>query len=285
MATPAYIDSRHRPATRPKRSKALGMLLILGGPLLAIFLVLVLYSFFRGELLILGGLLLAVGAQRIVNIGRRMRVPDGWSVLERDNRPPVLLLRPFQEDSRVSYDQPIGFREGGTDPARASAKPVSRESRIARELAKIGPFVATGQPGESLPPLGAARLYVADDQWRETITSLVKRSAVVVLQPELSPGTLWEVALVAQTLDLRRLLLLVPDPSLRPLAFERVRSIVAQFLGISLPSVNRCPPCDAFMFDEGHTPIPIRFGRWFRPALKPFVQQVQRLNANPAKVT
>jgi hypothetical protein len=285
MATPSYIETRHRPATQPKRSKTLGMLLILGAPLLAILLFLVLYPFFRGELLILGGSLLVVGALRIINIGRRMRAPDGWIVLQRDTRPPVLFLRPFQEDTRVSYDQPVGFREGGQNLARASAKPVSRESRIARELSQIGPFVATGQPGESLPPLGAARLYIADDQWRETITSLVQRSAVVVLQPELSPGTLWEVTLVAQTLDPRRLLLLVPNPSLRPLAFQRVRSIVAQILRASLPSADQCPPCDAFMFNEQHTPMPIQFGRWFRPALKPFVQQVRQLAASPAKLT
>jgi hypothetical protein len=89
MATPSYIETRHRPATQPKRSKTLGMLLILGAPLLAILLFLILYPFFRGELLILGGLLLAVGALRIINIGRRMRAPDGWIVLQsrwRENR-------------------------------------------------------------------------------------------------------------------------------------------------------------------------------------------------------
>ena len=38
------------------------------------------------------------------------------------------------------------------------------EQELAVLMGRLGPVVAIGKPGERLPELGAARLYVADDR-------------------------------------------------------------------------------------------------------------------------
>jgi hypothetical protein len=275
-------ETRNRPATAPRRSKFLGTALIVAAPFLAIAAFLILLAFIADyRFLILGAVLLVGGAGKLIETGRRMRAIDGWELLQRDRRPPVIFLRPFAEDDRLMYDRPLGKQEGGTLTGRSSQKRATREPKIKRAMNRIGPFVAAGRPGETLAPLGAARLYVSDQQWQQTIGALVRQAAAVVLEPEASPSTIWEVDLVAALVDPRRLLLLVPNPKLRPLGFERVRVIVSELLHLVLPTSDVCPPCDAFMFDEQSKPIPILLGGWLAPALERFEQQVRELGAPP----
>ena len=60
-------------------------------------------------------------------------------------------------------------------------------------MARVGPVVAIGKPGERLPQLGAARLYVDDDHWQETIDALMTRSALVVVRAGNTPNLWWEI--------------------------------------------------------------------------------------------
>ena len=43
------------------------------------------------------------------------------------------------------------------------------EQELAALLQSVGPVIGIGQPGETLPDLGAARMYVSDDAWRATV--------------------------------------------------------------------------------------------------------------------
>jgi hypothetical protein len=252
--------------------------LIVAAIVVAILLFLVLVSFISDwRWWLIGGLGIFAGARWLVDYGRRLRAPDGWELMRRDPRPPVVFLRPFQEDSRWTYDNPIGKREGGDITPSAGRKRATREPKVARELSRIGPFVAVGRPGEKLSPLGAARIYVSDEQWQETVLSLVGRAAAVVLQPEVSPGTLWELHVIGRMVDTRRLLLLVPNPGVRPLGFARVRMLIEETLQVTLPPPGQCPPCDAFMFDPSGQPVPVVLQRRANLALQPFATQVLQL--------
>jgi len=200
----------HRPLGQPRRSKSKGLALIIAAIILATILAILLFEITDDlRFWLLGGAAVFLGASWMIDVGRRMRTLDGWELMRDDPRPPVIFLRPFQEDDRRTYDAPVGRRQGGETVPAATGAPATRERAIARQLGQIGPFVAVGKPGDSLAPLGAARIYVADAEWQSVVTSLVNRAAAIILQPEATPGTLWELLLVGHAADLRRVLLLV----------------------------------------------------------------------------
>lgn len=198
-----------------------------------------------------------IGALGLYNWGDQLTLPDAFEVMRRDPRPPILFLRSFKEETRRIYDAPVGEREEGVYTS-GQTRQQAREQELAKALDPVGPFVAIGRPGEPLASLGAARVYLGDRDWKRFVDSMVRFAAAVVLQPEFTPGTLWEVGLVVKTVDLRRLLLIVPDPAIRPFRYERVRGLVAETFGAELPAGEGLGPCDAFFFDLRRRPVPIR---------------------------
>jgi hypothetical protein len=130
---------------------------------------------------------------RIVRaVGVRLRTRRAEQMLARDPRPPVLYLRSFQEDERLS----------GTSE--------SFELSLASVLRDVGPVIAVGRPGERLPPQGAARVYVSDESWQPTVRDLMARSAVTILRAGTSRGVLWELARVVEVVSPTRFLIAVP---------------------------------------------------------------------------
>jgi hypothetical protein len=142
----------------------------------------------------------------------------------------------------------------------------------------IGPVVAVGKPGDSLAPLGAARFYLADDEWQQKVDALLRGSGAIVLRPETSAGTRWEVGEVSQLIDHRRLLLIVPNPSRRPLAFARIKSLVEK----PWPLTSEPIDADAFVFDEQRNPQPLKLGGDAAATLGAFVEQIEKLQGAAA---
>jgi hypothetical protein len=229
---------------------------------------------------VLGVVAIFLGVRALWDMGSRLRALDGWEAMERDPRRPVIFLRPFREDGRVTYKHAQGKYEGGIDTASREIRRATREPNLYASLTRIGPFVAVGKPGESLATPGAARIYLSDEEWQTGVASLVRRAAAVVLQPGTTEGTRWEMALVGKIVDLRRLLLLVPNRSTRPLGFIQVYGLAAQIA--PLPPLEQCPPCDAFMFPDAQNFIPLVFGGRPELVLQPFVQQILQLNETRA---
>jgi hypothetical protein len=274
MPTP----SLHTPPRQPIRSQGGGLALMILSPILGLLvfgLVLLITDIF--SFILLGGIFAAVGAGWGFDLGRRMRLPDGWEVLKSDRRPPVIYLRPFFEDARQVYDAPVGARHGGVGTSASARRSASHEREIAKILGRIGPLIAIGKPGDRVAPHGFARVYVGDDVWQQAVLDLIKRSAIVILQPEATDGTWWELQTVAATTDWRRLLMIVPDPTLRPLGYGRIRSLTGRTLPVPLPETPN--KCDAFMFDASGKPLPILLSANPALALHAFVEQVRRLEA------
>jgi hypothetical protein len=214
-----------------------------------------------------------------VHIGRKLLAPSAEYLLAHDARRPVVYLRPFNEDARRMGLYPVGDRIGGRALLRCSGV-AAREGYLARALGGIGPFITVGTPGDALAPLGAARLYLADDEWQSKVETLVKSASAIVLVPETTEGTRWEVAKVVRWVDPRRVLMVVPNPALRPLGYARIQALTAEMLPVALP--RDCEGADAFMFDAKGRPQPILFSRLSTAAFGPFVHQVGRLAETPA---
>jgi hypothetical protein len=226
--------------------------------------------------------LLFYGAGHVLMVGRRMRLVDGVRLLERDRRAPIVFLRSFFEDYREASSHPVGDISGGQvkqdfGHAKIGAvdlsfrKRATQELRLDRLMRALGPFVAIGRPSDRLAPRGAARIYVDDEHWQGAVRGLIGVARAIVIQPEDTPGTFWELQTVAAQADLRRVLMLVPDPKNRPLAYTRVRDLTANLLPTPLPP--QPGSCDAIMFDAAGRPSPLLL----KAGLQPFLTQLRQL--------
>jgi hypothetical protein len=81
---------------------------------------------------------------------------------------------------------------------------------LLEEGTPYGPVVAIGRPG-STPPFGAARTYVSDEEWRETVSGLCSHAGAVVLTLDETEGVRWELShLFGQNYERKTLFLLPP---------------------------------------------------------------------------
>jgi hypothetical protein len=235
---------------------------------------------YRGDFAILIGILIALSSlvARLARIGRSLMTPDAAALLQHDHRPPVIYLRPFEEDLRQISGDPEGERIGGIGVKHAPHWRASREEEIAPSLRSVGPFIAVGKPGDRLAPLGAARLYLRDEEWHEKVAKLVSAAAAVIIQPEASPGAKWELGIVARAVDPRRVLMLVPNPTTRPSGYKRIQTLANNILGVTLPDVASA---DAFIFDAQGTPVPLLLDQNTadgRENLRKFLEQIQAVS-------
>jgi hypothetical protein len=83
----------------------------------------------------------------LARVGRSLMAPDAATLLARDHRPPVVYLRPFEEDTRQISDDPVGPRIGGVKIRRSYERRASKEERLSPLLRELGPFIAVGCPG------------------------------------------------------------------------------------------------------------------------------------------
>jgi hypothetical protein len=153
--------------------------------------------------------------------GKRHLAPTAEEVMTADPRPPVIYLRVFRDDSTGAVGHGAYFLPS-----------LSEEEQLARVISRIGPFVAIGRPGDDLPELGAARLYVSDAEWQEQVTELMQKANLVVLRAGDSDGFWWEVERAAKLLRPEQVVFLVPHD---PKAYETFRQRAQRHLRKPLP--------------------------------------------------
>jgi len=123
-------------------------------------------------------------------------------VREIDRRPPVLLLRSFDDDMMVVKE---ARASRSTDLHR---KGMTFERVVQDQLSPFGPFVAIGRPEEPLSPLGAARDYVPDAVWQHEVQQRIRDAVIVVLIIGTSQGLAWELSRLRDLAQLHKLILL-----------------------------------------------------------------------------
>lgn len=147
--------------------------------------------------------------------GKQHTAASAAAVLERDARPPVLYLRSFAADDT---------------PLLAFGR--SEEEALAVVMGEIGPFIAIGRPGEKLPTLGAARLYVGEEEWRATVDALLDRARLVIYRAGETPGFWWEVERGAARLRPEQVAFLIPHDEA---GYEDFRRRVERILPARMP--------------------------------------------------
>jgi hypothetical protein len=160
----------------------------------------------------------------LLQLGRKLSRPDATTLLEADERAPIVLLRSFQDDEKSVKRRSVlarllfwGF--GGR---------IRLEQAIAGELSRFGPFVAIGEPGERLPDLGAARAYFSDDEWQAAVLDWIGRARTIVMIVGKTRWVTWELRQVIASGKLDRLVLLLPPDT--PAGSAARRQLVAEAL-------------------------------------------------------
>src|SRR5262249_2254560 len=146
------------------------------------------------------------------HLGRRLSALRAADVLRRDPRPPILLLRTFSVD-HAEEAPPDFFWDRLAWPIKPLAPIWTFEDRVVGRLMRLGPVLAIGNPSEWAAPVGAGRLWVGHDVWKDRVVELLKQSQLVVMiMGKVGSGTglSWEVNAVTDLDMLDRLILVLP---------------------------------------------------------------------------
>jgi hypothetical protein len=134
----------------------------------------------------------------------------GKEILKLDPRNPILYLRSFLHDPLAAHSE--------NDSAAAKFLSFgipqnlnSEEEQIAFAVNDFGPMIAIGDPKESIPQLGASRIYTENENWKDVVIDLVKLSQLVILRVGDTPGFWWEVEMVLKNKKPLELIFLLPS--------------------------------------------------------------------------
>ncbi len=152
------------------------------------------------------------------SLGKGLGAPKAAEVLRRDGRRPVLLLRSFADDRVMLWKGSAMERK--MNPLNLQN---TLEDTIATVFKKVGPVVAVGKPGERLPPSGAARAWLADDEWQKWIRDLIQWSQRVVMilgDPMTQDGLAWETEQIFSLATPQKTVIVIP-PNLTEEVIQR----------------------------------------------------------------
>jgi hypothetical protein len=145
------------------------------------------------------GFMFALAGRYLIRRERSLHMPAMEEVLEKDQRPPVLYLRAFNQESQFFI---MGTKEKYGKWAKSFHAAVSKsdqkigltlEEYLGNDLRRsIGPFVALGSPEDYLAPPGALRMYAKDDEWKDKFEALAQRAAAIIVEVSKSDNLRWE---------------------------------------------------------------------------------------------
>ena len=170
-------------------------------------------------------LLITVGVIQMFLRARKFTAASAEEVLSADPRPPVIYMRSFKDDGWASMPVMSG------PPGWAVLFPkelVTEEELVARILNDFGPMVTIGKPGEALRELGAARMYVGEQEWHDKVAALMQSAKLVVLRLGQTEGLWWELEQAIGKMRPEQLLVFVPrivDKSTREAIRRRAEAL------------------------------------------------------------
>ena len=141
-------------------------------------------------------------ARRLKKTAKRHLALTASQAMTQDPRPAVLYLRSFSDEPHTQRIRLGGWLGGYPDFAE--------EELLIPEMAKVGPFVAVGRPGDRLPQLGANRLYINDAEWTSVVLRLMDEAAGVVIRIGPGGGLAWEIRQAVLRIPPERLAFMIP---------------------------------------------------------------------------
>ena len=182
--------------------------------------------------------------------GRRLMISSIRESTEHDKRAPLLFLRSFR-DEHVKLSAPRILLLGRL--VNLFQRKGTLDIVLLEEATAYGPVVAVGEPGEPVPPYGAARGYFADGDWQKAIAQLADASRCIVICLDQTEGLIWELDHILNSGHGGKTLFIM-NPGARDL--EKNKALLAEiFARIRNTTLQRLLTTDepvlGFFFDEG----------------------------------
>lgn len=233
------------------------------------------------RVLVFVALLLATGF--LFAAAEGLFVPSVRDVLDVDPRPPVLYLRPFEEDRPLVYD------------VISTGETMSVESAKAEDflllLNAIGPLVSIAEPDLAarigIHPHGAYRDFVGEGDWQARVKQLLEGADLVVLAIGDSPGIEWEIAQVREHTGAENLLLYLPPRPVGALTkkgrlrreqaiYDGFKPLVEKYFDVQMPAFRKATFIIGFEPD-GTPVLPVSTGSsgWYATERSRVAKQVQ----------
>jgi hypothetical protein len=218
--------------------------------------------------------------------GKQRSAPRAESLISNDTRPPVVYLRSFEHDSVAAQGE---IQYGGGGPQgwhELSWVAETEEEQLAQVMNEIGPFVALGKPGETLPEIGAARMYVGHDEWQSEVLELIRRARLVVLRAGETANFLWEFEMAVKNLKPQSVIVLLPYDAAQYKAFRKKVEASMPGLPFSLPDYFPAKPRGIWFIDAAirawknqEAAGSIRGVLYFEPQWKPELLELRSLSS------
>ncbi len=123
-----------------------------------------------------------------------------------------LFLRPFNFTGQAASGDLIAGalqQRAGSASRYLSNVAFDLEAPLSKATAKMAPLVCLGRP---LDHVGAGRILVPDENWKEAIHQLIEHARCVFIIPSTRPGTLWEIDRLVESGVIRKCVFIdLPD--------------------------------------------------------------------------
>lgn len=175
---------------------------------------------------------------------KQLTAASARDAIEQDERKLIVLLRSFSHDGREAellIEKDVA---------------ITLEEFFVGQLSKHGPVVAIGRPGETLPPLGAYREYVATD-WESRVIELLDHSQCILAIIDNTPGLMWEIETVFKRSLHHRLILILPEStSTLKQSWKLVIEVISRYISDLPKNTSTAPVKNALVcvFDKNCHP-------------------------------
>jgi hypothetical protein len=185
-------------------------------------------------LLLLGVLAVGLIGMWISSVGKGLKglSSPAWKLLLKSRRPPILLLRSFDDDRHRLWTG--GVMERKFNPGHLSQ---TLEDAFAEVFSQVGEPVTLSRPGERLPPSGAARARLSNSEWQTWVHEFLgwsQRVVMVMGNVDRHPALAWELQTIFADCRPEKLLIVLP-PNVEEAEMEARWRSYSQFLNGRIP--------------------------------------------------
>lgn len=146
------------------------------------------------------------------------------------NKKFVLFLRSFEDDGK-SKEMPVSL-------FTLSIQAPTFEEQISKDFKNFN-LVAVGRPKEELPELGANRLYISNELWKEQVSLLIDKASIIIVKPSFTEGLSWELETIINKCLLSKIVLFhlfkdVSDKKLQNFYYDEFKELMSKSFNVKM---------------------------------------------------